>query len=581
MADGDQPIRPKPAVPPLVLGQPLPRIWKSEPEPEADEDQGRDRRSRRTREKEEKEQAEAEAKAETVREKERAKAKPKAKPKPKAGGKGDPSGKKGVLLEATPELDTYESRQRVRLIIGGVVGLVALTGLILGLQTLGGPRVEPEPLPDEGAIASDATGEGQAPGAGKPDIEAKNLLATAKQLAKNGKTDAAIVALNRLMKSHPNTPAAADAKSALDRPAANFPLFLDEPAIVATPTPGVAAKGDPSPEVHAVEPKGGVRPGATVDAQVDLPPNPAEPGRAPSPKSTASKTATTAKSLPAGFRADPDVGVHASGWPLQIVSDRDGTTMCLVPGGTFPLGRDDGTPDEGPEHRVKLGAFYVDQHEVTNRQYAIHLRETARRPAPRSSVKKDTPAPGEDLPMVNVSATEAKVYCEWAGKSLPTEAQWEAAARTTDGRLYPWGSSPPTWSRPRVPRQIDPVMSFELDQTPYATFDMAGNAWEWTRDWFDSKYYQSLKSTIAENPTGPATSRARPPQVVVKGGSKLWFLAWREGLKPDTKMPYVGFRGVLTVETSVTPSTASTGAPAVAPTISTVPQPNASGVVPF
>src|SRR5262249_37979033 len=109
---------------------------------------------------------------------------------------------------------------------------------------------------------------------------------------------------------------------------------------------------------------------------------------------------------------------------------------------------------------------------------------------------------------------------------------------------------PPAWDQPsaaktRAFKQIDPVMAFPTDLSPYGVFDLAGNAWEWTADWFDPSYYQQLGSGPAENPTGPAHSRSKSPQVAIRGGSKSWLACWREGMKPDAHLPFLGFRCVL------------------------------------
>ncbi len=567
MADGDEPIRPRPPVP-TKPGQPLPRLWKTEPDPEPEDDKpATDRRSRTAREKAEK--------AEAEKPKAKSKAKAKREPERKASKGAGPSKGKGVLLEETPELDTYESRQRVRLLVGGLIAAVALlTGFYL-LRSLNGPSISDEEIVDLGPVAPDSIAVAAHLTPDKLEQEARVLLDNARTLAKNGKIKESTVILQRIGTSYPKSATAALAKAALDRPARNLPLFLDEEVIVATTT---APKAKTAPTiVNAVDPNATiVAPGSAGNATVHLNPNPAEAPRASS-ESVAGKAAVAARPLPAGFRMEAESGVHGSGWPYQIVSDRDGAVMVLVPAGTFTQGRDEGSPDEAPAHKVKLGAFYVDQHEVTIRQYDLYLKETGRR---RGPPRKEASAPatrGEEDPVTHVTSLDAKAYCEWAGKRLPTEAQWEAAARSTDGRLFPWGGSEPVWSRPRLPRQIDPIGSYPLDQSPYGGLDFAGNAWEWTQDWFDSKYYQQLKGVVTENPTGPASSRARPAMVVVKGGSKNWTIPWREGLKVDAKLPYVGFRGVLPLEQTAD----GVIAPPPANGQPKAPTPASNGIVPF
>jgi formylglycine-generating enzyme required for sulfatase activity len=153
----------------------------------------------------------------------------------------------------------------------------------------------------------------------------------------------------------------------------------------------------------------------------------------------------------------------------------------------------------------------------------------------------------EDFPVVMVTAREAKEYADWANKKLPTEAQWEKAARGTDQRLYPWGSLPPAWEKPRTPHQIDAVMSFPTDLSPFGAYDLAGNAMEWTRDWFDADAYAAVRSVVAEDPSGP-TSRPPSLQLSVRGGSKQWLVTARDGVKFDARLHYLGFRCVLPVE---------------------------------
>src|SRR5262249_822638 len=149
----------------------------------------------------------------------------------------------------------------------------------------------------------------------------------------------------------------------------------------------------------------------------------------------------------------------------------------------------------------------------------------------------------ETLPVTYVSFPDANAFAAWAGKEIPTEAQWEMAARSGDGRRYPWGNEPLGKSRARDLHQVNPVMSFPEAVSPYHVFDMAGNVQEWTRDWYDSKYYQHLAKGIAENPAGPNT-RPGSQQVAVRGGAKNWSVTARETARRDSRLPNMGFRCV-------------------------------------
>ena len=114
--------------------------------------------------------------------------------------------------------------------------------------------------------------------------------------------------------------------------------------------------------------------------------------------------------------------------------------------------------------------------------------------------------------------------------------------------------------------QIDPIMTFKEDQSPYGVFDMAGNVQEWTRDWFEYKYYHQFAKTIADNPTGPTSSgRSRTPQHVVRGGAKNWSVTYREGVPSDRRLPYLGFRCVLMVEEPGPAPAPAAGQPGGAP----------------
>jgi formylglycine-generating enzyme required for sulfatase activity len=396
------------------------------------------------------------------------------------------------------------------------------------------------------------------------------MFQRAQELAKNGRADDAIAMLNQVVKVYKDTPSGKEASAALDRYKKNLPLFTTGPIVVAQAQKAVPAPSDPPPTavVDAVPSESKA---ANGQAALVLPANPSEPvavsppgGAAPTP----SRAVTPARPLPAGFQANLDAGVHESGWPLVIVSDRDGAPMMLVPGGTFTMGSDEGQAAEKPAHTVRLSTYYIDQHEVTNRQFRVFLAESHYRGQPAGKWRTDEKALAEPemLPIVHVSFHDADAYAKWAAKQLPTEAQWEMAARSADGRRFPWGDEPPKWSRPRTARQIDPVMSFPEDVSAYGVFDMAGNAQEWTRDWYDSKYFQQFTNRTVDNPVGPTTRpRSRESPVVVKGGSKSWNLSYREGIPFDKRLPHVGFRCVLSVEGSPSAAPGVPGQPPGAP----------------
>lgn len=200
--------------------------------------------------------------------------------------------------------------------------------------------------------------------------------------------------------------------------------------------------------------------------------------------------------------------------------------MVLVPAGEFTMGsrKDDKTAekDERPAHLVYLNAFSIDQYEVTTSRFAEFLRETKR--AVPKYWSEQVPQQHGNKPVVGVDWNDADAYCAWAGKRLPTEAEWEKAARGTDQRLYPWGNQPPNEQRANVNRCCDfkdygvltDVGSYEQGKSAYGAYDMAGNVWEWTADWYEENYYST---SPARNPKGPSSGEYR----VLRGGSwALW-----------------------------------------------------------
>jgi formylglycine-generating enzyme required for sulfatase activity len=205
------------------------------------------------------------------------------------------------------------------------------------------------------------------------------------------------------------------------------------------------------------------------------------------------------------------------GYAKTVSAQSQDPTMVLVPAGEFTMGSPTGDVDERPPHQVYLDSFLIDKHEVTVGQYAEFLQQAGGN-AP-SDWKTMNQLSHKKRPVSNVDWADAAAYCKWAGKRLPTEAEWEKAARGTDGRLYPWGNEPPTSRHANYGQSgsinngaLAPVGSFEEGKSPYGVYDMAGNVWEWVSDWYDNDYY---KNSPSQNPTGPSTGGYK----VIRGGS--------------------------------------------------------------
>ena len=204
----------------------------------------------------------------------------------------------------------------------------------------------------------------------------------------------------------------------------------------------------------------------------------------------------------------------------------NGVPMRLVPAGEFEMGSTYGTRDETPVHPVYLADFYMDKYEVTNALYKICVdaggctSPQQTKSYTRSSYYGNSEF--DNFPVIYVDWNQAKTYCEWRGPStssgqahLPTEAQWEKAARGTDGRTYPWGEdidcNKANYNGSCV-GDTSKVGSYASGKSPYGIYDLAGNVWEWTADWHSDTYYQTSPS---ENPLGPDSG----PYRVLRGGS--------------------------------------------------------------
>ena len=172
--------------------------------------------------------------------------------------------------------------------------------------------------------------------------------------------------------------------------------------------------------------------------------------------------------------------------------------MAWVPGGPFLMGSNDVDTagraqdygltkpwfdDEHPAHQVTLPGFFIDQNEVTNAQFAQFIAATGAR-SPGTWKTAAYPSEHADEPVASVNWYQARDYCAWAGKRLPTEAEWEKAARGPDGRLYPWGNEFDPKKANLLSAALAPVGRFPQGQSPYGVNDLAGNVWEWTDDWY-------------------------------------------------------------------------------------------------
>ncbi len=250
----------------------------------------------------------------------------------------------------------------------------------------------------------------------------------------------------------------------------------------------------------------------------------------------------TVPALPAGFSVTPDSQFDTSGLPTRIRCEKDGAIMALVPGGLAVQGAE-GTPTASPRHPIDIDAFYMDIHEVTVERFQ-RFREATKG-------DKTPPAPPANAsfpqqPAVGVNWRDAMLYAKWTGRELPTESEWEKAARGVNGFNSPWGDDRAIWERRRDPGQIDDVGSFRTDVSPFGIFDLAGNAREWCHDFFAEDAYKQAPppgSAAARNWPGPRTDKAG--RRVVKGSTTGWELWPREGLPMSERSPLIGFRCVL------------------------------------
>ena len=242
-----------------------------------------------------------------------------------------------------------------------------------------------------------------------------------------------------------------------------------------------------------------------------------------------------------------DEVVADAGLEKEIVWQKDGAKMAYIPAGSFEMGDSKNEPEDWmkrsrPVHRVELDAFYMDIHEVTVGQFREFVNQSGYKYGGNwDSVTKLSP--GDGYPMVEVNWNDAVAYAKWAGKRLPTEAEWEYAARGgLVGKRYPWGDEI-THDDANYDRKVGKLAVVgSYPANGYGLYDMAGNAWEWCQDRYGENYYSS---SPAKNPPGPGTGSYR----VLRGG--IWDshtlnlrVAIRYDLLPNSRCYLSGFRCV-------------------------------------
>jgi len=230
----------------------------------------------------------------------------------------------------------------------------------------------------------------------------------------------------------------------------------------------------------------------------------------------------------------PTLGIGST-----MISPKDGMVMVYVPAGNFIMGAtaEDALAEcqkyrsdcqlnsfinEQPPHQVYLDSFWIDRTDITNKMYALCVNVgVCKSPTNTSSYTRSSyygNSTHDNYPVVYVDWNMAKAYCEWVGRELPTEAQWEKAARGTDGRVYPWGNSIDCslsnyWGKSNgCVGDTTEVGKYPNGASPYGALDMAGNVWQWVADWYDPNYYNN---SPLSNPLGPASGTFR----VLRGSS--------------------------------------------------------------
>jgi len=334
---------------------------------------------------------------------------------------------------------------------------------------------------------------------------------------------------------------------ATQTPAATQNVFRNGIASGATSetvTPGAATAGAAAPSIvtstaiatQTLEEVAGVTDSETSSAGVATATSLAEESATPGAEQ---KTTEPAVDVTAMFVSPPSEATEGDSWVNRV----DGAIYRFVPEGAFTMGSDDGASDQQPAHRVTLSSFWIMQTEVTNGQFA-HCIDAGTCTAPANDRWNNSDF--AEHPVTGVTWQQANEYALWAGGRLPTEAEWEKAARGSDEHIYPWGNEITDEDQLNYnfsKGDTMPVGAYPQGASPFGVLDMAGNVEEWVDDWYAADYYASSPE---ENPAGPEEGSSK----VFRGGSYFSNRqdvrsTAREKALPNSNFPSLGFRVVI------------------------------------
>lgn len=264
---------------------------------------------------------------------------------------------------------------------------------------------------------------------------------------------------------------------------------------------------------------------------------------------TAVQARSAVRTVPENFVEVPEFGYTSDGYANRIRCTLDDSEMTYVPGGVCIVGIDQEGAAFGPQFSCYVESFYIDISEVSLRQYEAYrgkLKEDKKRILP-PPLNADMP---EDYPALGLHWGEARAYARSCGKDLPTEVEWEKAARGTNGSLRPWGNGRAVWTQPRSINTITSVLNYPNDESSYGVFDLAGNAREWCYDFYSEDSYDQAIQSSNDVPRGWAGPKVASPRNhrVVKGNGPNWNVWHRSHQLQSERDATIGFRCVLRIE---------------------------------